>query len=268
MKFSVVVPTCNRNDLLRKCLELLDRTIQHYTGEYEVIVTDDSKEGNARQMVQNEFPWVHWIEGTCIGPAANRNNGVRSATGDWIIFTDDDCLPQSDWISSYADAIKNNPDHLIFEGKTMADRDQQRYDEVSPINLTGNRLWSCNFSVKKTFFVKLNGFDEAFPFAAMEDVDFYSRVVAHEKIVFVPEALVIHPWRRMKPFRRIHIHLVSHRYLLNKNEQKRGLHFRISKLKIFVSTFFTGIQLLYKYSMKGWQAFIEQCIINFCLIFI
>ena len=44
MFLSVIIPTCNRNDLLRKCLNNLIPDFQSIdSSKYEIIVTDDSK---------------------------------------------------------------------------------------------------------------------------------------------------------------------------------------------------------------------------------
>lgn len=268
MKFSVIIPTCNRNDLLSSCLELLQKRNQTYSGDYEIIVSDDSKDNGAKSFIQNEFPWVKWVEGPKAGPAANRNNGAKLAVGEWLVFTDDDCLPQKNWLLSYDHSISMNSSGLVFEGKTMADRDRERFNEVSPINMTGNKLWSCNFAINKLFFIKLNGFDEGFPYAAMEDVDFYYRVIAKSALIFVQEALVIHPWRTTKPFGNLKRHLFSQKYFLNKHGMTRNMNYRLKRSKIFVTNIIPQLLLLKSYSMKGWACFIEACVIDFCLIFI
>ena len=90
---SVIIPTCHRNASLAKCLDCLAPGTQTLPPEqYEVIVTDDGSRSTAQQMVQENYPWVLWIAGPCRGPAANRNNGAEAAQGQWLAFTDDDCL--------------------------------------------------------------------------------------------------------------------------------------------------------------------------------
>lgn len=268
MRFSIIIPTCDRNDLLRKCLINLRKENQSYKEDFEVIVSDDSRDNKAKDLILQEFPWVTWIEGPKVGPAANRNNGAKLASGEWLVFTDDDCLPQSNWLLSYENAIQLNISSRVFEGKTIADRERLRFDEIAPINLTGNNLWSCNFTIIKSLFIQLNGFDEGFPYAAMEDVDFQCRVIIETDIIFIPDALIVHPWRRVKPFASMKKHLLSHRYILNKNIKKRNLNYRLVRTKIFISAMYYNFLLLAKFSMRGWQVFVEDCILNFCMIFI
>ena len=175
--FSVIIPTYHRNDLLAKCLDCLAPGVQTLGSEqYEVIVTDDGSNTTAEQMIRAEYPWVQWIPGPRKGPAANRNNGAKYAQGEWLVFTDDDCLPDPQWLAAYAEAIAANPSCLVFEGRVYVDRPRQTLAEKSPVNETGGYLWSCNFTIQNQTFRSLGGFEERFPYAAMEDVDFRFRL--------------------------------------------------------------------------------------------
>lgn len=269
MNISIIIPTCNRNDLLAKCLDeidiqrqaLLDHTV-------EVIVSDDSESYAAEKLIESKYSWVRWVAGPQKGPAANRNNAVKASKGEWLVFTDDDCLPQISWLSSYIDAIKANCPIEILEGRTIADREKQRFDEESPINENGNNLWSCNFAIKSSLFKSLGGFDESFPFAAMEDVDFYLRAREVADIKFIEEALIIHPWRKVKPFRKLSMHLKSHRHFARKYQLLGSFDYRLQRIKIFIGYFFFDLRELLRFSMKGSLVYIDRCLFNFCMIFI
>ncbi|MFX6040373.1 glycosyltransferase family A protein, partial [Acinetobacter baumannii] len=70
MYFSVIIPTCNRTELLDTCLSLLQ--LQELAVDYEVIVSDDSNTNSTRLLINNKYPYVIWIQGPQQGPAANR----------------------------------------------------------------------------------------------------------------------------------------------------------------------------------------------------
>lgn len=167
-------------------------------GEYEVIVTDDGTDAQTCLLIKNRYPWVKWVKGPAKGPAANRNNGARQAGGEWLIFIDDDCLPDPQILRQYYTAINNHKDAVVFEGRISADKMQESFSEESPINESGGYLWSCNFMIRKhVFFDRLHGFDERFPYAAMEDVDLHYRLKKEGLgVVFVHSAFVTHPWRK------------------------------------------------------------------------
>jgi GT2 family glycosyltransferase len=196
MLISVIIPTRHRNDLLSLCLERLSPGAQTLPAEqYEVIVTDDGAQTTAQQLIAQKFPWARWVAGPRRGPAANRNNGARHARGEFIAFTDDDCLPSGQWLSSLASAICDDID--VYEGKTTCGEGIKTPIDEAPLNLSGGHLWSCNLMARATTFTRVGGFDEDFPNAWCEDVEFFTRIQReHVRWQFVPEAVIDHPVRR------------------------------------------------------------------------
>lgn len=196
---SVIIPTCNRNDLLAKCLDCLAPGKQSLSfSEYEVIVTDDGKDTTAEQMLKEKYPWARWTQGPRKGPAANRNHGASQAKGEWLAFTDDDCLPSTGWLEAFSRA---NPSATsVLEGRTVAKTGIPGPFWTSPTNEKGGLLWSCNFMISRDLFASLGGFDEKFPKPHMEDVDFRIRVEQAVGVPrFVPDAWVDHPARKVAP---------------------------------------------------------------------
>lgn len=209
--FSVIIPTYHRNDLLAKCLDCLAPGLQTLASDhYEVIVTDDGSQTTAEAMIQEKYPWVKWVAGPCKGPAANRNNGAKYAQGEWLVFTDDDCLPDPQWLEAYQEAIAHHQDYSVFEGRVYVDRPQQSLAEKSPTNETGGYLWSCNLAIQFKVFTDLQGFNERFPYAAMEDVELRLRLKqSRYSYLFVKTASVCHPWKPGMTWRQLKQHQQS-----------------------------------------------------------
>jgi len=202
---SVVIPTYHRKDLLAKCLDCLAPKVQTLPIEkYEVIVTDDGVQATAAQMIRECYPWAKWVAGPGKGPAANRNNGVKYAQGEWLAFTDDDCLPDPQWLEAYAQAILANSSCFVFEGRVYVDRPRRSLAETSPTNESGGYLWSCNFAIHKQLFKSLGGFDERFAYAAMEDVDLRLRLTnSGHQYSFIKAAAVCHPWIKKAGYKKL-----------------------------------------------------------------
>lgn len=269
MTISIIIPTCDRNDLLANCLDRIDSQRKALASEIlEVIVSDDSKTHAAKELIERRYKWVNWVAGPRRGPAANRNNAVKASKGEWLVFTDDDCLPQQSWLASYIAAIKLSPATKIFEGKTIADREKRRFDEESPLNESGNNLWSCNFAIRASLFKALGGFDESFPFPAMEDVDFYIRARETAEIKFIETALIVHPWRKVKAFKKLSMHLKSHKHFAKKYQLLDSSEFRKQRIKIFLGSVFFDLKELIRFSLKGSLVYVDRCLFNFCMIFI
>jgi len=243
MLLSVIIPTYNRREALGDCLKLLTPEVQGVSRDvFEVIVTDDALADNPADSLLQEFPWVRHNRGPQKGPAANRNSGAKAALGDWLIFMDDDCLPQASFLSAYIEAIRQHPEYRVFEGRTLTDRPQQRMDEEAPHNDKGGYLWSCNFLVEKKTFSDMGGFCELYPYACMEDVDFREQLIIRNLgFLFVPEATVLHPWRPISPDAKyLKIRLVSHEVFLD-----RYPHLRPSFGKVFWTNCREWVRLLF-----------------------
>ncbi|MFD1467614.1 glycosyltransferase family 2 protein [Hymenobacter caeli] len=256
---SVIVPTCNRNELLSICLEHLAPSFQtlHHS-LYEVIISDDGINSTAEELIISHFPWARWIAGPKVGPSANRNNGASQAKGDWLVFIDDDCIPVEILLKVYYDSIIKNPGISVFEGRTNADRPQQRFNEESPINDKGGYLWSCNFMIERKLFINtLCGFDERFPNPAVEDVELHYRLQKMNiSIVFIRDALVIHPWRIQKHMRSITWkRFKSILYFLEKHPEKYNSINSLYYLKIFIHSSIKNTLLnSFRYKFRGFAS--------------
>jgi GT2 family glycosyltransferase len=183
---------------LRVCLHSLKEEFHADSPNYEFIVTDDSKSDESRTMVEREFPNVLWGKGKHNGPAGNRNAGVSRATGEWIVFIDDDCIADQRYISTYYNAIMQNPEIVLFEGRIYPDRPRKTWAECCPENSNGGMFWTSNLCVRKSTFLEIGGFDERFR-VAYEDIDFAYRIKSKGfKSRFIKNASVCHPWRTLK----------------------------------------------------------------------
>jgi glycosyltransferase involved in cell wall biosynthesis len=198
MLFSLVIPTCNRPDFLESCLnEIASLKKPLSDSEYEVIVTDDSLNDATRLMMASKFPQFNWLAGPKRGPAANRNNGAKKALGRWLIFLDDDVIPDNSILLAYTNAIIKFPDSRAFEGAIFPDDWNLLKNDMSecPVNDTGGCFWSANIAIAKELFTEIGGFNETFLIAAQEDQEIFDRICLRSIVPFLREAFVIHPVR-------------------------------------------------------------------------
>ncbi len=218
---SVVIPTCRRPDLLARCLDRLAPGAQTLPADqYEVIVTDDG-EPTVERFLTEKYPWVSWGPGPRRGPAANRNAGARRARGEWLAFTDDDCVPDPNWLAGFTTAT--HAGCRVYEGKTTCMAGIHSPFDLAPVNITGGWLWSCNILIRRDTFEGVGGFDEVFLYPHMEDVDLRERLVqAGYPFEFVPGAAVDHPPRRLPSGRQLARYHESNVYHWYKNGH-RGL---------------------------------------------
>ncbi len=161
----IIVTNDNRQTKLISCLEALKKQtyknfetiIVHSTEKYSEI----DKNFNVKNIVQN---------GKGISNA--RNEGIKSATGEIIAFTDDDAIPCPDWIQSIYEAFKANPE-LSYLGGDFVGKPRNAFQRWTNrrTHFKPNQTILChgnNMAYKRTIFniIQFNeniifGFDEA-----------------------------------------------------------------------------------------------------------
>src|SRR5215213_8651019 len=102
---SVVIATLNHPALLDRCLGALVRQTLPME-QFEIILVDDGPHTATETVVRDlvhRYPGLHVqyrVAGPAHGPAAARNVGWRTAQGAVIAFTDDDCIPDAEWLEA------------------------------------------------------------------------------------------------------------------------------------------------------------------------
>jgi len=189
---SVILPTHNRKEMLRRALEAMAN--QSYPEDlYEVVVVDDgSTDGTADFLAEFSLPHLHlrYLTGEQKGPAAARNLGVWQARGEVILFTGDDCIPDADlllkhgrrhqaekdiavlgYVDWHPEANLNPLMHLLAHHGQTAYPMMENPDRVGP-----QFFYTSNVSAKKEHLVQAGGFDEDFKWAALEDTELGMRL--------------------------------------------------------------------------------------------
>lgn len=202
VNISVVVPTYQRAHLLKKCLAALQH--QAFNGLYEVIVVSDGKDEQTAALLQSfsqqentQFVFTSLAKKS--GPAATRNKGWQIASGELIVFTDDDTQPSQSWLQNYWDAYVISQEKIIsFCGKTVVPIPDQPTDyERNIAGLEEADFITANCACTKAALLKINGFDEEFTMAWREDSELHFKLLTADiPIVKVDGAVVVHPVRK------------------------------------------------------------------------
>ncbi len=200
---SVVIPTFNRENLLAKCLAAMQE--QNYDPEkFEVLVVEDVR-SPAGSNLEERLPRdvrlprnVRFLESKKNGPAAARNVGWNKAASPIVAFTDDDCLPQPDWLNEIERSFRRPQNSLdgepagsggpIVSAPECTDLFTHQVEHDHPYGFP-----TCNVAYKKNRLRKAGGFDESlFP---NEDWDMAFRIQKYGRIKYNRKQIVIHPPR-------------------------------------------------------------------------
>jgi GT2 family glycosyltransferase len=200
---SVVIPTFNRNRLLIRCLQALEEQTQPHD-HFEVIVCDDAAAPSTRTIVEcmaTIVPYtLRYLPITqSQGPAAARNRGWEVARYEAIAFTDDDTIPEQEWLAEGSRALQGA---LAVAGRVIVPLSTSPTDyEKNEAGLQRTEFVTANCFVRRSVLRHLNGFDERFTAAWREDSDLHFRILSMTQspslrnVVRCESARVRHPIR-------------------------------------------------------------------------
>ncbi len=202
--FSIVVPTFRRPDALRETLAAL-LALDYDPERYEIIVVDDGDDGSAERVLASvDDPRVPVrLEGqNQQGAAHARNRGAQLASGDFLLFCDDDRILSPSDLRARVRSFERHGDVAVSArwefspaaaevlratpfGRYRIDLERQFQDEAAGEPMPGDPqsrrielASAATLALARDRFLGIGGFDEGFPLAGAEDQDFSMRARA------------------------------------------------------------------------------------------
>jgi glycosyltransferase involved in cell wall biosynthesis/peptidoglycan/xylan/chitin deacetylase (PgdA/CDA1 family) len=205
-QFSIVIPTYERRDTVVRMVAALER--QAFDDFEVIVVVDGSSDGTGAALCRLQLPFpLAVLERENEGAAAARNAGAAAATGELLLFLDDDMEAHPEMLAAHdrshsegADIVLGHlPLHrasratVLSRGAgTWAERRCRRLVSLAS-EVPGEELITGQMSIRKTVFERLGRFDVSFTRGGLfggEDRDFgYRAVEAGLRIVFNPAAI-------------------------------------------------------------------------------
>jgi len=226
---SIIIAVKNGEKTIRKCLNSIFAL--NYQN-FEVIIVNDGSTDTTREVIGsfkirkygNKEAGLNIIDTPGLGPSEARNLGVKQAKGEYVAFTDGDCIVNHSWLVELLKGfeIEHNQSFVLSQGAVIAgvggsqlipDDDSEfgkamgsfmatigfvtdyikpRYTGISRtyIKTTGHNP-SCNVMYKKEIFDKIGGFLKGM--WPGEDVEFDYRIKkAGFALLYNPAAIVCH----------------------------------------------------------------------------
>lgn len=189
MEVSVIVIAYNEQDYIKKCLtSILNQTFS----DFELLVIDDcstDQTASAINSIQDER--IRYIRNDKkYGVAGSRNVGLRQAKGEYVFFTDADCMPIKYWLEEGLKILKTQK-CIGVEGITFYATAKTTISDRVVENAVGGNYATRNIAYTKEILDKLGGFDVRYNLA-FEDQDLALRTGRRSEIIFSEEMIVIH----------------------------------------------------------------------------
>ena len=207
---SVIICTYNGKEKLLNCLNALNSQSGAPSFNVTVIVDGSSDQTELMlEQVQNtfSFPLDIIINKVNLGVSASRNKGIDATKGEFVVFTDDDCLPPPNWIRSIKEVWTQQPQWVKAVGgyvvaneiETLSQRYANQLRVLSPILLPpadqnflkrirnyyspnpiasgpGLSVVGANMSIRRDSLVEVGLFNEL-AIRAADDTDLSSRLI-------------------------------------------------------------------------------------------
>lgn len=183
LQVSVIIPTCNRPDMLRRTLaSLVKQTASQNC--FEVIVVDNGTSEETDKLVclfQSSIANLRYVVEPSPGLHCARHYGLREATTEILIYVDDDIEAFPTWLEGIIETFKNHPEAVLVGGKSLplfenappawleSLWEQNEYgrvhgwlslvdmgEQIRPI--PAEYVYGCNFSIRRAVLQSCGGF--------------------------------------------------------------------------------------------------------------
>jgi GT2 family glycosyltransferase/predicted O-methyltransferase YrrM/tetratricopeptide (TPR) repeat protein len=253
---SVIIPVWNRCELTRQCLEALAAT----TGDvsWELIVVDNHSTNNTASFLSTLDGDVQIIRNQeSLGFAKACNQGARSARGKYLVFLNNDTIPQLGWLNALVAEAEDDASigvvgsKLLYSDGTIQHagvvRDRQRglpyhiYKSFPGDHPAVNQrrefqiVTAACLLIRRSLFEEAGGFDEGYV-NGFEDADLCLKVRERgHRVVYQPRSVVVH-LEGQAPGRKAHEDTNAVRFLDRWGTQwwagDEDLHFHVDGYKL------------------------------------
>jgi GT2 family glycosyltransferase len=206
-RVSVVMPTHNRLGRLKEVIRGLEQQAYPLNDVEVIIVSDGSTDGTNNYLtnLQTQLRLRPVIQANA-GPAAARNSGIAQATGEIVLFLDDDVVPHPQLIAEHLRIHDEQPNSVVL-GPMLNPHNfrllpwvsweqamlKKQYDAMQRglYKPTARQFFTGNTSLPRQLLEQAGGFDERFRRA--EDLELAYRLDEHgARFTFNPLAIGYH----------------------------------------------------------------------------
>lgn len=209
LPLSVIIPTYNRYDVLKRCLESIEKQTLP-SNMFEVLVIDDSSLEEYHSKLQDlakvqKFD-IKIIKNRSRGPASARNYGVELSKGEIVLFLNDDVILNPEHFEEHL-KIHSKNNNVAVRGKTIWHPDCLTtnlmkwlssvvfiyHPDMNKDNCSYVYFHTSDLSMGRQWFDK-EKFDEDFPYASFEDTEFGYRLEKKYglRLIFCEKAISQH----------------------------------------------------------------------------
>lgn len=212
LKADIVIATYNRSRLLGETLANLSNHIKERSGVSTLVVNNNSSDDTqaVAESFSGQLSSFRTVQELQQGLSYARNHGIRAATGDVLVFLDDDVEVDENWLDELL-APFSDPGVAVVGGKVLPFGMKEFPDwlpreygflasvfDPSDVVCEIDKVMGANFAVRRSVFEKVDMFDVSLgrkgkKLLGGEEVELFHRIKnAGGKIVYTPHSVVWH----------------------------------------------------------------------------
>jgi GT2 family glycosyltransferase len=208
-RLTVVISTLERPEALGRCLDALAAGA---TLPAEVVIVDQSRDQRTADLVERRRDGplrIRLVRQPPLGLGASQNEGVRIAATQFVAITDDDCVPDPQWLARLSSRFGSSDPPDLITGRVLPLPGSG--DRTYPVSLRTSMEprafdrrsmpWHVgsgnNFALCRSLFLRVGGCDERLgpgtPAQGGVDMDLFYRLLrAGARVIYDPDVLVRH----------------------------------------------------------------------------
>jgi GT2 family glycosyltransferase len=206
----VLVCTRNRARSLSETLQALNRIRFDPLSAVELIIVDNNSSDDTQRTVLDYISQspveIVYVQESTPGLSMARNRGIRIARGSVLLFTDDDCIPDVDWVNNIMQAFAGSDYRQVVGGRVelhnpddvpLTIKSTLTAEELTSHHQVYGFLHGCNMAVGRAVLEEIGAFDVRLgagtKLRAAEDTDLvYRALKAGVRVTYNPTAVVYH----------------------------------------------------------------------------
>lgn len=183
MKFSLIVPVYNVEKYLDKCLSSI---FLNTFKDFEVVIVNDGTTDNSEEIINKylkKYKNITYIKQKNKGLSSARNEGVKKAKGDYLLFIDSDDYIEKDMLETLNNNLNDNPDLLRYQLREIYSDKVVDYTEFGFETMVGMDAFSKIIKYKYIEVAVLYTYKRSF---FLENNFLFKNEIYHEDFALIP----------------------------------------------------------------------------------
>lgn len=117
MKISIIIPTHNRQDLLKSVIESIIRIKDE--SDFEIIIVDNNSTDGTKLIAETYSQYANYVFEKRTSFTCARKTGGENAKGDILLYIDDDVIVNPGSLKNIEEIFQKHPDCGVIAGKIL-----------------------------------------------------------------------------------------------------------------------------------------------------